>query len=151
MYGGGNVFTEKGHVVFDGSSAVVPYLDTFGTWSDGSVCPNLTPVSVPPYGTFTPVIDEGYNWGSTASNTNFEYPGWYVPAPGNKEGITIPSDWQNYRLPIAGTLHNDQQNTLPPALSIVDYLCAQLSARVGGSVIHPKHLTKASRRISVFI
>jgi hypothetical protein len=125
-FGGGNVFQANGHTSFGGSSVASNHAYPLSSWSDGSVAPIFGPIATPPYGSFTYVLDEGYSYPTYNTNDNRQLPGWYTPAPGNNEGITL-SDYWNYRLPLAGALHNDLSNTIPQGLSIVDYLTQSFS------------------------
>ena len=127
LYGGGSVFRGHGHTSFGSAAVPAPGVYPLSSWGDGSVAPIFGPVATPPYGSFYYMIDEGYSYPKTDTNQNFDFPGWYVPSPDNNEGLHLGSDYWNYRLPIAGALHNDLQNTTPTMLSIVDYLTQALT------------------------
>jgi hypothetical protein len=76
------------------------------------------------------VDSEGYKYPTqTVDPSNPSFPGWYVPAPANTEGIAITGDWQNYRLPIGANVITDKNNLRPTGLSVVDFLASQ---NIGG-------------------
>jgi len=72
------------------------------------------------------VDSEGYKYNTqNVDPLGYKFPGWYVPAPANTEGIAITGDWQNYRLPVAANVITDKNNLNPTGLSVVNFLHSQ--------------------------
>ncbi len=125
---GGGSYPGHGETTWMGGQITDGLAHSLGTWDDGSAAPCWT-VHVPNYPTISQMLYEGYAYDTTKTNTAsgqpcpYEFPGWYVPAPGNTEGtFGVPPDWQSHRLPITAPTINDAQNTIPVGLSVVNYL-----------------------------
>jgi hypothetical protein len=100
--------------------------------ADGSMSPVFPIPPIPngmgtlPFPASIGVDSEGYKYPTTTVDPSApSFPGWYVPAPANTEGIAISGDWQNYRLPVGANVITDKNNLRPTGLSVVDFLAAQ--------------------------
>ena len=103
--------------------------------ADGSMSPLFQVMPVPGlYPQAVGVDSEGYKYNTQDIDPDAPcFPGWYTPSPINTEGITgnnVPSDWQNYRLPVGANVINDKNNLRPTGLSVVNFLSTQTIAGV---------------------
>jgi hypothetical protein len=141
-FGGSGVYTGHGETTSMWAQVSDGVAHPLSWWGDdNSPSPIIRIPPLPPLYIGQLMLYEGYAYDTPqTSMTNgypcpYEFPGWYVPAPGSIEGtFGVPPNWQSHRLPITAPTINDAQNTLPIGKSVVNYLA---SATVTRSPINP--------------
>jgi len=129
-FGGGGVYTGHGETTtMFGGQVTDALAHPLSWWGGTSPSPIITIPALPPMYIGELMIYEGYAYDTSKTNTAkgqqcpYEFPGWYVPAPGNTEGtFGVPPYWESHRLPIEAPVINDAINTVPVGLSVVNYL-----------------------------